>query len=49
MIFNKLIKWHVELLDKVQSLTGLSNYQIIWVSFLEGLLIGILIGCFLLN
>jgi len=49
MIFNKLIKWHFELVDKVQRLTGLSNYQIIWISFLEGLLIGILIGYFLFN
>jgi hypothetical protein len=49
MIFNKLIKWHFELVDKVHRLTGLSNYQIIWISFLEGLLIGILIGYFLFN
>ena len=49
MIFNKLIKWHFGLVDKVQRLTGLSNYHIIWIGFLEGLLIGILIGYFFIN
>ena len=38
---NKFKNWHVALIEKVQKITGLSNYQIIWLSFLEGLLIGI--------
>ena len=41
---NKLKNWHVNLIERVQKVTGLSNYQIIWLSFIEGLLIGISIG-----
>ena len=41
---NKLKNWHLALIEKVQKITGLSNYQIIWLSFLEGLLIGICFG-----
>ena len=44
---NKLKKWHINLIEKVQKITGLSNYQIIWLGFLEGLIIGILIGYYL--
>lgn len=40
----RLMHWHINLITKVQKYTGLSNYQIIWLSFLEGLIIGILIG-----
>ena len=47
-VLNKLKKWHISLIDKVQKYTGLSNYQIIWIGFLEGLLIGILIGYYLI-
>ena len=43
-LLNKLKKWHINLIEKVQKYSGLSNYQIIWLGFLEGLLIGILIG-----
>ena len=41
---NKFKNWHVALIEKVQKITGLSNYQIIWLSFLEGLFIGIYFG-----
>ena len=41
---NKFKNWHVALIEKVQKITGLSNYQIIWLSFIEGLLIGIFLG-----
>ena len=41
---NKFKNWHVGLIEKVQKLTGLSNYQIVWLSFLEGVLIGIICG-----
>ena len=41
---NRFKNWHVGLIEKVQKLTGLSNYQIIWLSFLEGLLIGLCFG-----
>ena len=44
---NKVKEWHINLIERVQELTGLSNYQIIWISFIEGLLIGLIIGYFL--
>jgi hypothetical protein len=47
-VLNKMKKWHIILIEKVQKYTGLSNYQIIWLGFLEGLLIGILIGYYLI-
>ena len=47
VMINKLKAWHLDLIEKVQKLTGLSNYQIIWISFIEGLIIGFLIGYFI--
>ena len=44
---NKLLNWHINLITKVQKITGLSNYQIIWLSFIEGLIIGLLIGYYI--
>ena len=44
---NQLLNWHINLITKVQKVTGLSNYQIIWLSFIEGLIIGFLIGYYL--
>ena len=46
-MINKLKEWHVDLIEKVQKITGLSNYQIIWISFAEGLIIGFIIGYFI--
>ena len=43
-MMNKLKTWHIDLIEKVQKHTGLSNYQIIWLSFAEGLIIGLFIG-----
>ena len=43
----QLLNWHINLITKVQKITGLSNYQIIWVSFIEGLIIGFLIGYYI--
>ena len=46
-MINKLKEWHVDLIEKVQKITGLSNYQIIWISFAEGLIIGLFVCYFL--
>jgi hypothetical protein len=32
-VLNKMKKWHIILIEKVQKYTGLSNYQIIWLGF----------------
>ena len=47
VMINKFKAWHIDLIEKVQKLTGLSNYQIIWISFTEGLIIGFVIGYFI--
>ena len=47
VMINKFKAWHVDLIEKVQKITGLSNYQIIWISFAEGLIIGFLICYFI--
>ena len=47
-MLNKMKKWHIALIEKVQKYTGFSNYQIIWLGLLEGLLIGIFIGYYLI-
>ena len=47
VMINKFKAWHLDLIEKVQKLIGLSNYQIIWISFTEGLIIGFLIGYFI--
>ena len=41
---DKLKTWHINLIENVQKNTGISNYQIVWLSFLEGLIIGLVIG-----
>jgi len=41
---DKLKTWHINLIEKVQKNTGISNYQIVWLSFIEGLIIGLVIG-----
>ena len=46
VMMNKFKSWHINLIEKVQKITGLSNYQIIWISFIEGLTIGFIIGYF---
>jgi len=46
VMMNKFKAWHIYLIEKVQKITGLSNYQIIWISFIEGLTIGFIIGYF---
>ncbi len=43
-----LISWHIHMIEAVQKRTGLSNYQILWIAFIEGLIIGILLGWWLL-
>ena len=46
-MINKFKAWHIDLIEKFQKCTGLSNYQIIWISFAEGLIIGIFVGYFI--
>ena len=43
MLLKKLKHWHINKLEQVQKLLNLSNYEILWVVFFEGILIGIFI------
>tara|TARA_B100000963_G_C22465222_1_gene597588 strand:+ start:598 stop:744 length:147 start_codon:yes stop_codon:yes gene_type:complete len=42
-LLKKLKHWHINKLEKVQKLLNLSNYEILWLVFFEGILIGALI------
>ena len=46
-MINKFKAWHIDLIEKVQKYSGLSNYQIIWISFAEGVIIGLCVGYFI--
>ena len=39
----QLIKNHKRLITVVQQKTGLSDYQILWLSFIKGVIVGIVI------
>lgn len=42
-----LKQWHIKKLEKLQQMTGLTAYQILWIAFFEGLFFGIIIGWWL--
>ena len=39
-----LIRWHQQLIYRVKQRLRLSNYQLLWISFLKGLLLGALVA-----
>ena len=41
---NQLIKMHKRLITVVQQKTGLSDYQILWLSFIKGVIVGLLVA-----
>lgn len=36
--------WHINMIAKIQKMMGISDYQLLWIAFAEGLLIGLFIG-----
>ena len=40
---NRIVRAHKKLIIKIQQKTGLSDYQILWITFAKGVLTGILI------
>jgi len=40
---NQLIKKHKRLITVVQQKTGLSDYQLLWLSFIKGVIVGVVI------
>ena len=49
ILLKKLKQWHINKLEQVQKLLNLSNYEILWVVFFEGILIGIFITYLILS
>jgi len=47
LIIGKLREWHIKKLEIVQQMTGFTNYQILWIAFAEGIVIGLLLGWWL--
>jgi hypothetical protein len=40
----RLIEWHKDLLNGLADRLGLSVYQIVWIAFLKGTVLGYLAG-----
>ena len=40
---NKFFKWHEDMIDKVSKELNLTKYQILILTWLEGILIGVLL------
>ena len=38
-----MIKYHKELVETLKNKTGISNYGVAWISFIKGLILGLLI------
>tara|TARA_B100000965_G_scaffold337786_1_gene304731 strand:- start:27 stop:173 length:147 start_codon:yes stop_codon:yes gene_type:complete len=47
MALKKLREWHGKKIEEVQKIFGLTNYQILWVTFFEGVLIGLILAYFI--
>ncbi len=43
-MLTKLIDWHKDTIAKVQTLSGLSNYQLLWAAAAKGAIIGYILG-----
>jgi hypothetical protein len=43
-MISKFVIWHKEKIDRVQLYFNLSDYQLLWVAALKGVLIGYFLG-----
>ena len=43
----RLIKWHKDVTKDVADHFGLSMYQVVWISFVKGVVIGYLVAAYL--
>tara|TARA_B100000749_G_scaffold242256_1_gene203004 strand:+ start:75 stop:236 length:162 start_codon:yes stop_codon:yes gene_type:complete len=46
MIISALIKWHKKFQRRFQDKFGISDYGIVWFAFIEGMIIGLILGLF---
>ena len=44
-----MLKWHNNLMVRMQKKLGISNYALAWISFLKGLIFGLLIYHFFIK
>ena len=44
IMIKKLRSWHGKKILEIQDKFGLTNYQILLISFIEGIIIGIILG-----
>jgi len=44
---HRLVRAHKRLIVKIQQKTGLSDYQILWLAFAKGIVVGIIISIIL--
>jgi len=40
---NKLIEWHKNLIENARQQFGLSEYAVMWISFLKGIILTLLV------
>lgn len=38
-----MLKWHKEIIEKIRVNWGITHYQLYWLAFVKGLVIGIII------
>jgi len=46
-MMKRLIEWHKDLMNGLADRFGLSVYQVVWIAFLKGAVIGYLAGVLL--
>ena len=42
-----LIQWHKEIIERVATRFGLSQYQLYWIAAIKGIVFGYLVGVYL--
>ena len=43
-MFSRLVYWHKDVIAKVQAMSGLSDYQLLWAAAAKGVVIGYVLG-----
>lgn len=43
------IKWHKRILEKYKTILIISDYQLMWIAWFKGILLGLIIAYFLLK
>ena len=46
MFLKKIREWHGKKIQEIQNTFGITNYQVLWITFIEGVIIGVILGYF---